>query len=99
MIAVPALVLVGLVQKDLGTALVMAFSQRDWMAIQNLVLLYDIVFTFVNLAIDVTYASRHVHLPDGALGADRLVLIGARPGHPRSTTRTLDRLELIRVAG
>jgi peptide/nickel transport system permease protein len=40
----------------LGTALVMAFSQRDWMVIQNLVLLYGIVFTFVNLAIDVAYA-------------------------------------------
>lgn len=40
----------------LGTALVMAFSQRDWMVIQNLVLLYGIVFTFVNLAIDVIYA-------------------------------------------
>lgn len=41
----------------LGTALVMAFSQRDWMVIQNLVLLYGIVFTFVNLAIDVVYAA------------------------------------------
>lgn len=40
----------------LGTALVMAFAQRDWMVIQNLVLLYGVVFTFVNLAIDVTYA-------------------------------------------
>ena len=40
----------------LGTALVMAFAQRDWMVIQNLVLLYGIVFTFVNLAIDVAYA-------------------------------------------
>jgi peptide/nickel transport system permease protein len=40
----------------LGTALVMAFSQRDWMVIQNLVLLYGIVFTFVNLTIDVAYA-------------------------------------------
>ncbi|MCC6174195.1 MAG: ABC transporter permease [Chloroflexi bacterium] len=40
----------------LGTALVMAFAQRDWMVIQNLVLLYGIVFTFVNLSIDVTYA-------------------------------------------
>ncbi len=40
----------------LGTALVMAFSQRDWMVIQNLVLLYGIVFTIVNLAIDVVYA-------------------------------------------
>ena len=33
----------------LGTALVMAFSQRDWMVIQNLVLLYGIVFTFVDI--------------------------------------------------
>src|SRR3954452_6508952 len=41
----------------LGTALVMAFSQRDWMVIQNLVLLYGIVFTIVNLAIDVVYAA------------------------------------------
>lgn len=40
----------------LGTALVLAFAQRDWMVIQNLVLLYGIVFTFVNLAIDVAYA-------------------------------------------
>jgi ABC-type dipeptide/oligopeptide/nickel transport system permease component len=40
----------------LGTALVMAFSQRDWMVIQNLVLLYGIVFTFVNLSIDIVYA-------------------------------------------
>jgi peptide/nickel transport system permease protein len=40
----------------LGTALVMAFAQRDWMVIQNLVLLYGVVFTFVNLAIDVAYA-------------------------------------------
>lgn len=40
----------------LGTALVMAFSQRDWMVIQNLVLLYGVVFTIVNLAIDVIYA-------------------------------------------
>jgi len=40
----------------LGTALVMAFNQRDWLVIQNLVLLYGVVFTFVNLAIDVVYA-------------------------------------------
>ena len=39
----------------LGTALVTAFSQRDWMVIQNLVLMYGIVFTLVNLAIDVVY--------------------------------------------
>ena len=41
----------------LGTALVMAFGQRDWMVIQNLVLLYGVVFTFVNLTIDVVYAA------------------------------------------
>jgi peptide/nickel transport system permease protein len=41
----------------LGSALVMAFSQRDWMVIQNLVLIYGVVFTFVNLAIDVVYAA------------------------------------------
>jgi peptide/nickel transport system permease protein len=41
----------------LGSALVMAFAQRDWMVIQNLVLLYGIVFTFVNLTIDVAYAA------------------------------------------
>jgi 2-polyprenyl-6-methoxyphenol hydroxylase-like FAD-dependent oxidoreductase len=33
--------------------------------------------------VDVAYASRHVRLPDGALGGDRLVLVGARPGLPR----------------
>lgn len=33
--------------------------------------------------VDVTYASRHVRLPEGALGGDRLVLVGARPGRPR----------------
>ena len=36
------------------------------------------------LAIDVTYASRHVRLPAGALGGDKLVLVGARPGLPRT---------------
>lgn len=41
----------------LGTALVMAFNQRDWMVIQNLVLLYGVVFTFVNLAVDLVYAA------------------------------------------
>jgi pimeloyl-ACP methyl ester carboxylesterase len=32
----------------------------------------------------VTYASRHLRLPAGALSGDKLVLIGARPGHPRT---------------
>jgi pimeloyl-ACP methyl ester carboxylesterase/2-polyprenyl-6-methoxyphenol hydroxylase-like FAD-dependent oxidoreductase len=36
------------------------------------------------LAIDVTYASRHLRMPADALGGDKLVLIGARPGHPRA---------------
>jgi peptide/nickel transport system permease protein len=41
----------------LGSALVMAFVQRDWLVIQNLVLIYGVVFTFVNLAIDLAYAA------------------------------------------
>lgn len=40
----------------LGTALVMAITERDWMLIQNLVLLYAIVFTVVNLLVDLSYA-------------------------------------------
>ena len=36
------------------------------------------------MAIDVTYASRHLRLPAGALGGDRLVLIGAVPARPRA---------------
>jgi len=39
----------------LGTALVQAITERDWMVIQNLVLLYAIIFVFVNLAIDLAY--------------------------------------------
>jgi pimeloyl-ACP methyl ester carboxylesterase/2-polyprenyl-6-methoxyphenol hydroxylase-like FAD-dependent oxidoreductase len=35
------------------------------------------------LAVDVTYATRHLRLPAGALGGDKLVLIGAVPGRPR----------------
>ncbi len=35
------------------------------------------------LRIDVTYVSRRLRLPPGAMGGDRLVLIGARPGLPR----------------
>jgi peptide/nickel transport system permease protein len=40
----------------LGTALVMAVGERDWMLIQNLVLFYGIVFTLVNLLVDLSYA-------------------------------------------
>lgn len=39
----------------LGTALVFAVGERDWMMIQNLVLLYAVVFAVVNLLIDMTY--------------------------------------------
>ncbi len=39
----------------LGMALVTAISERDWMVIQNLVLLYGTVFVMVNLAVDVSY--------------------------------------------
>ena len=35
------------------------------------------------LQIDVTYASRHLRVPKGALGVDKLVLIGATPDRPR----------------
>jgi ABC-type dipeptide/oligopeptide/nickel transport system permease component len=40
----------------LGTALVQAFTERDFVVVQNLVLLYGIIFVFVNLSIDVAYA-------------------------------------------
>jgi peptide/nickel transport system permease protein len=39
----------------LGLALVFAVAERDWMLIQNLVLLYGVIFIFVNLVIDVSY--------------------------------------------
>jgi peptide/nickel transport system permease protein len=40
----------------LGTALVQAFTERDFVVVQNLVLLYGIIFVFVNLSIDMMYA-------------------------------------------
>jgi peptide/nickel transport system permease protein len=40
----------------LGALLVMGFGERDWMLIQNLVLLYGVAFTMINLLIDLTYA-------------------------------------------
>ena len=40
----------------LGTALVQAFTERDFVVVQNLVLLYGIIFVLVNLSIDVMYA-------------------------------------------
>jgi peptide/nickel transport system permease protein len=39
----------------LGALLVMGFGERDWMLIQNLVLIYGIVFTLINLLIDLLY--------------------------------------------
>jgi hypothetical protein len=35
------------------------------------------------LTVDVRYASRHFTIPDGYLGRDKLILIGAEPGRPR----------------
>ena len=40
----------------LGFALINAIDQRDWMVIQNLVLLFGVIYVFVNLAVDLTYA-------------------------------------------
>ena len=39
----------------LGTALVGGIEDRDWMIIQNLVLLYAIVFVIINLVVDLAY--------------------------------------------
>jgi len=39
----------------LGTALVRALSDRDYMVVQNLVLIYAIIFTVVNLVVDLAY--------------------------------------------
>jgi hypothetical protein len=36
------------------------------------------------LVVDIRYASRHFHIPRGYLGRDKLILIGAEPGRPRS---------------
>ena len=40
----------------LGTALITAITDRDWPFIQNLVLLYALVFMVVNMLIDLSYA-------------------------------------------
>ena len=39
----------------LGTALVRALSDRDYMVVQNLVLVYAVIFTVVNLFVDLAY--------------------------------------------
>jgi peptide/nickel transport system permease protein len=39
----------------LGTALVQAVGERDWMIIQNLVLIYGVIAVLMNLLVDLTY--------------------------------------------
>lgn len=39
----------------LGTALIQALAERDWMVVQNLVLVYGVTFTVLNLLVDLTY--------------------------------------------
>jgi len=39
----------------LGLALVFAVAERDWMLIQNLVLLYGVIFVLINMVVDVSY--------------------------------------------
>jgi ABC-type dipeptide/oligopeptide/nickel transport system permease component len=41
----------------LGLALVQALGERDWTMIQNLVLLYGLIFTVINLLVDLSYAA------------------------------------------
>ncbi len=40
----------------LGNLLVQALTERDWMMIQNLVLLYGVIFAVINLLVDLSYA-------------------------------------------
>ncbi len=40
----------------LGNLLVQALNRRDWMVIQNLVLLYAVIFVVINLLVDLSYA-------------------------------------------
>lgn len=39
----------------LGAALTIALSERDWMMIQNMTLLYALIFTSINLLVDISY--------------------------------------------
>ena len=39
----------------LGTLLVQALTERDWTMIQNLVLLYGVIFAIINLLVDLSY--------------------------------------------
>lgn len=40
----------------LGNLLVQALVKRDWMVIQNLVLIYAVIFVIINLLVDLSYA-------------------------------------------
>ncbi len=40
----------------LGAALAQAMNDRDWMVIQNLVLLFAVIFVIINLLVDLAYA-------------------------------------------
>jgi peptide/nickel transport system permease protein len=40
----------------LGLTLVQALNERDWAIVQNLVLLYGVLFTLVNLLVDISYS-------------------------------------------
>lgn len=40
----------------LGSLLVQGLTERDWMMIQNLVLIYGLIYIFINLIVDVSYA-------------------------------------------
>ncbi|TAK20379.1 MAG: ABC transporter permease [Chloroflexota bacterium] len=40
----------------MGLALVQALGERDWVMIQNLVLIYGVIYTVVNLLVDLSYA-------------------------------------------
>jgi len=40
----------------LGSALAQAAVERDWMMVQNLTLLFAVIFVFINLTIDILYA-------------------------------------------
>jgi peptide/nickel transport system permease protein len=40
----------------LGSYLVQAQNSRDWMVIQNLVLIYGVVAVLINIVVDLSYA-------------------------------------------
>lgn len=40
----------------LGTLLVQGLTERDWSLIQNLVLIYGLIFVLINLLVDISYA-------------------------------------------